>query len=300
MGPALVAFIILIIAAAVGVYIVKSGDMNKAEGFSAESRAAALACEKEYNTCLRDTSITDKSKCQATYKKCIEAIVNPSVSTATLVASSTAGSKSSSAAAAGTLGQNKGTFDASGSATGATLTKYNELYKLLNASAQERGQTADKLASYNQTVATLTPEYKDYLKKVQASIGSTLPDPTDTQLSLAQGEGSLPQTKVTTSSGTLSVPALGGTKDKPIYLTGEQVLALYGPAVQKIKPHQKPKEQLPSYEPEVDDEDETEYGQIQKGRTILSSIRQMIRDDVRDEIDGARVGNPYEIRYDYA
>ena len=302
-SPAVLAFIILVIVASLGVYIINTGNMYETEGFSAVSRQAALDCEKEYIACLKNNTITDKSKCQTDYYACIKRITNPSVSTAT-PASSIAQFKSSSVASAGALRSDTGTYDESGNPTGATKTRLDEIYKLLNAGAGERGQTADKLASYTASLGTLTPEFRKFLEQVQSRVGTEIVDPTPAQLALAQGSGVLPETTITTTSGTVTVPSLGGTKDKPVYLTGEQILALYSPAIKKIKPHQKPTEDLPSMEPEVDDEDDTEYAEIQRGRTRTASIRQMIRDDVakvvREEVYGSRIGNPYEVTYDYA
>ena len=273
--------------------------MMKPEGFDAASREAALVCEKAYADCMKNTRITDKSKCQSEYTTCIGKITNPSVSTAT-PAASTPGFGSTSVASAGALRSDPGTYDARGNPTGTTGT-----VTVGNPSEGQTTTSYGQLASAAMSSAdSLSPAFDSFLKQVQSRLGTTTNEPTPSQLDLAQGAGLLPQTTVTTTTGSVSVPSFGGTKDKPVYLTGEQVVALYAPAVQKIKAHQKPQTALPSLEPTVSEEDTTEYASIQTNRPGVASIRQMIRDDVaqivREETDAARTGNPYEVKYEYA
>jgi hypothetical protein len=298
MGPAILAFLILVIVATLGVYIVKSGNMYKPEGFDAASRQAALTCETNYVDCMKNRTITDKSTCQTTYRSCIASITNPSASNVSPDATDPKFRASSAAAAKINETLPTGTYDTAGNPTGTTGQVI-----LGNPSETQFTTSYGQLASTARAGLTASPEFAKFLEQVTSNLPATSLEPSAGQLDLAQGAGVLPQTTITTTSGSINVPALGGTKDRPVYLTGDQVLALYAPAVQKIKPHQRPSNQLPSMEPQVEEDDDTEYASIQKDRPAVASLRQMIRDDVaqivREEVDGSRIGNPYEVKYDY-
>jgi hypothetical protein len=266
-----VAILTLIIVAFAGTYIIKTSKSGIKENFDAASRTAALACEKSYNECLR--AGTSNTECTKQSSLCLTAITNPSVSTATPAASKGTGS-SSSAAAAGTSGGNRGTYDASGNPTGATLTNYNELYKLVSASAENRGQTGAN-SSYSQAVATLTPEFKNFLKQVQANIATKVEDPTKEQLALAQGAGVAPVASATPS---------------------------YTPSATIIKPHEKVPLQLPTMTANLSTDKGTQAQEIAMNNIYTPSIRQMIRDDVkevvREEVEANQINNPYAVNYE--
>jgi hypothetical protein len=203
----------------------------------------------------------------------LSAITNPSVSTATNAPSSGRAS-GTSAAAAGTAGSPTGTYDASGNPTGSTLTNYNELYKLLNASAQDRGQKANESSSYAQAVGALSPEFKNFLKAVQGNLATKVEDPTKEQLDLVQGAGVTPTAPLTTS---------------------------YQPSATIIKPHEKVPLQLPTMTATAQTDKDTQAQQIALNTVYTPSIRQMIRDDVRDvvreEVEANQINNPYAIDY---
>jgi hypothetical protein len=273
MKPEVLALVLLVLVSAIGAYIIYSPKAGlPKEPFSPDSRAAALLCEKSYNECVRaGTSIAD---CTKQSSVCLSAITNPSVSTAPN-APSTGLSGSSSAAAAGTAGGNKGTYDASGNATGATLTNYNELYKLVSASAQDRGQSGD-ITSYEQAVGALSPEFKDFLKQVQGNLATKVEDPTKDQLALAQGAGITP--------------------------TAKQPSVEYTPTPTIIKPHEKVPTMLPTMTASTESDKNTQAQQIALNAVYTPSIRQMIRDDVKDvvreEVEANQINNPYAVNYE--
>ena len=272
MKPEVVALAVLalIIVSFAGSYIISSAKSGVKESFDSASRAAALKCEKEFQACLREGK--SNADCTKASNTCISAIVNPSVSTAT-PAPSTGAATSSSAVAAGTAGRGTGTYDASGNPTGETLTKYNELYKLVKATAADRGQSGDE-SEYAQAVGTLTPEFKKFLKEVQANVATKVEDPTDDQLALAQGAGLTPTPSAST----------------------------YTPSATIIKPHQTPFPTLPTITANAATDKGTKANKILIDSIYTPSIRQMIRDDVaktvREEVEANQINNPYSIDYD--
>jgi hypothetical protein len=281
MKPEVVALAILalIIVSFAGSYIIGSAKSGVKESFDSASRAAALECEKKYQTCLREGK--SNADCTKESNTCISAIVNPSVSTAT-PAPSTGAASSSSAAAASTYSASvnpemarraTGTYDASGNPTGSTLTNYNELYKLVKATAADRGQTGDE-SEYAQAVGTLSPEFKKFLKEVQANVATKVEDPTDDQLALAQGAGLTPTPSAST----------------------------YTPSATFIKPHEKPPMTLPTMTANAPTDKGTKANKILIDSIYTPSIRQMIRDDVaqtvREEVEANQINNPYSIDYE--
>lgn len=222
MSPALLAFLILLIMAAFGVWIIAKGNMFQIDGFL--TWKTLDNCETDYKTCNKI-----QQECENEKTACV---------------------------------------------------------RMVNSKLDKLIETSDQLASTS--TETTTPILANVLKKIQGVPGTV--EPSNEQLNRVQGAELL--------------PILGGTKEKPVHLTAKEVLALYKPAIEKIKPHQTPSRQLTALEPKVNDQDETEYADILRSSPRTASIREMIRNDVadivREEVDGANTGNPYEVKYDYS
>jgi hypothetical protein len=249
MSAALTAFLLLVIVSALGVWIINRGSSG-IEGFDAASRAAAVACEKEYNLCVDSgDSIKD---CTAETDKCLKAILNPSVSDVDN-AESNLTSSATSAASAKTVGK--------------TITPSSDYTAL--ASAALTGKDA-----------TLSSDYEKFLKEVKTKITSGYPKPTGEQLNLAQGAGV-----------TLSESSSGGSTN-----------ATYTPLTQRIRPHENLPENFPTMTASASTDKGTGVDAILKDEKKMSSIRQMIRDEiasaVRDELSGSRLFNQYQINYE--
>lgn len=252
MKPEVLAFVLLVVVAAIGAYIIyspKSGlpeGYTEQEGFDEASRAAALQCEKSYNECLKAGSSIET--CTKQSSVCLSAITNPSVSQVTKAPSTGAGT-SSSAAATGTAGQTTPTPSADYSAM---------------ASAALTG-----------VPATLSSEWNNFLKQVQTNLSSSAVKPTDKQLDLVQGAGVAPVLTATPS---------------------------YTPSQTVIKPHEQVPKMLPTMTALAATDKNTQAQQIALDSVYTPSIRQMIRDDVKDvvreEVEANQIHNPYAINYE--
>ena len=290
MKPEVLAFVLLVIVSAIGAYIIYSPKAGLPEGFDAASRAAALQCEKSYNECLRDGSTIET--CTKQSSVCLSAITNPSVSqvanapsgiprktqadcereSLTCTASQPICAERKLACLAQVQSvEEKRTYDSLGNPTGTTGKVI-----LGNPSENQVSVTyGDLAAAANSGKQILSSEWSSFLKQVQGNLGGSAVKPTAQQLDLVQGAGIAPVVASTPS---------------------------YTPSQTVIKPHEQVPKMLPTMTALLDTDKNTQAQQIAMNTIYTPSIRQMIRDDVKDvvreEIEANQINNPYAVNYE--
>ena len=122
---------------------------------------------------------------------------------------------------------------------------------------------------------TMSSEWSSFLKQVQSKVGGSAVQPTSQQLDLVQGAGLTPTA--------------------PLDPT-------YKPSVTVIKPHEQVPKMLPTMTASTETDKNTQAQQIALNAVYTPSIRQMIRDDVKDvvreEVEANQINNPYAVNYE--
>lgn len=309
--PSVIAFIVLVVVCAIGVYIIRTARFDFAD---TESFAVDLnACEREFETCKqmkldcetkRLQCMSDASKqkdpvlavklCESQFETCKNVDCDMQKQ---LCAKGGIGS----AAATSSLGA--GTFKPS--------TGPSSAYSSVAAAAVVGpAATAEKVKRYCQNgyedcmvrgnpVAQCSRNYKACEQQLVTESGqvSAMQQEIDRLKAGAQKSGA----GVTPTAAQLNAAQGVGSSVATPVLTREEILATYAPHLLTIKPHQSAPTPRTPLTASVPTDKGTGAEAILSSSVVTPSLRDMIRRDVSDvirqELEGAQYDNPNEIKY---
>ncbi len=266
--PFLVASIVFLVLTLTGAYMMKRTEAF----FDVASRAASQKCEKDFQDCVKGGG--GLGDCTSAYNTCTSKITNPSVSTRS-VADASGTNFGESGVFVKTLAYCTQQLTVCKSTGGKTCdADYNTCKSMVAGNTGGISSEYTKLAQQAQSGTGSTDNsYQKFLKQVQSNLDIYgYPDPTASQLALAQG-GDI-------------VSSLTGQPD-----------STYTPSQTVIAPHQTPTPQLTTYTPVPTPG--TGAQQIQSSGYLTPSQRQNIRDEVAKIFQDTQrnFNNEYEIQY---